>query len=130
MALVRSGPEGSHSARATLRNVSLGVPQIAHDVRRWRTDDAPAAVKLLMRAYPTSDQSRPFAPRGTIGEWTDYLHQLMEADGCGQLLPDACVSVSFGPNRLAGLALVSRISKMMPAKAQHRDPDVVAAELS
>jgi ribosomal protein S18 acetylase RimI-like enzyme len=79
-------------------------------VRRWRVDDAPAAAKLLMRAYSARDEARPFAQRGMHGEWVEYLRQLMEADGCGQLLPEACVSVSSGPDRLAGLALVSRIS--------------------
>ena len=90
----------------------LGVRLLQHSpyVRRWRSDDAPAAVKLLMRAYATRDESRPFAQRGTHAEWTEYLRQLMEADGCGQLLPEACFSVSLGPDRLAGLALVSRIS--------------------
>jgi ribosomal protein S18 acetylase RimI-like enzyme len=82
----------------------------ARDARRWRADDAPAAVNLLMQAYAAADESRPFAPRGSVEEWTEYLRQLMEADGCGQLIPDACISVPLGPGRLAGVALVSRIS--------------------
>src|SRR5262249_21734064 len=85
------------------------VPQV-QDVRRWRPEDLPAAAALLLRAYEAHDEARPFAPRGTRGEWQDYVRQLTASTGCGALLPEACLCIPGGPNQLAGLALVTRIA--------------------
>lgn len=80
------------------------------DARRWSPTDVPGAAELMRRAYAQTDAARPFAPGGTAAEWADYVTQLASGPGCGQLLDDACVSVSLGPDRLCGVVLVSRIA--------------------
>jgi ribosomal protein S18 acetylase RimI-like enzyme len=91
------------------REVDPGRRVASHDARKWRVDDAPATVDLLMRAYGASDGSRPFAPRGQRPDWELYVKQIIEARGCGTIMPEASFCVPAGPGRLAAVALVSRI---------------------
>jgi ribosomal protein S18 acetylase RimI-like enzyme len=85
-------------------------PPRVPDVRRWRLDDVRASAELLGRAYKGADEARPFAPRGTPEEWADYVGQLTTGPGCGRLMPDVSVCVPGGPNKLLGVALVTRIA--------------------
>ena len=80
--------------------------------------DTPAAADLMKRAYPENDEARPFAPRGAPDEWIEYVTHLTAARGCGDLVEDACVSLPLGPDRLSGLALVTRIAPSTAHLAQ------------
>lgn len=80
------------------------------DARRWRATDMMAAADLMKRAYPEPDEVRPFAPGGERSEWINYVRQLTSGGGCGDLIEESSVSVPLGPDRLSGVALVSRIS--------------------
>jgi ribosomal protein S18 acetylase RimI-like enzyme len=79
-------------------------------LRAWRGTDAEATATLLSRAYPGAEAARPFAPRGAMAEWREYVGQLTQAAGCGTLMADSSVAVPDGPDRLAGLVLVTRLS--------------------
>jgi ribosomal protein S18 acetylase RimI-like enzyme len=92
------------------RDLTVAIRYPLRDARRWSVSDIPAAAELMRRAYPASDAARPFAPAGTPAEWTDYVTQIATSPACGQLVDDACVSVSLGPDRLCGVVLVSRIA--------------------
>jgi ribosomal protein S18 acetylase RimI-like enzyme len=91
------------------RDVEPGRRVAVRDARKWRMDDAPATVDLLMRAYGAPDGGRPFAPRGQRSDWEQYVKQIIEARGCGTLMPEACFCVPAGPGRLSAVALVSRV---------------------
>ena len=94
------------------RDTSRGVPPAPpRHARRWAADDLPATAELLMRAYGSPEEARPFAPRGTSQEWLDYLTGLTAGAGCGQPMPQGCLAVPDGPNRLSAVALMSRISR-------------------
>jgi ribosomal protein S18 acetylase RimI-like enzyme len=80
------------------------------DVRRWRTDDAAAAATLLATAYPGADHARPFAPQGIAAEWREYVGQIVTTAGCGTIMPDGCLVVPSGPNRIAGVVLVTKLA--------------------
>ncbi len=86
------------------------APSALAGSRRWRPEDAPATARLLASAYGAADESRPFAPRGAIDEWRDYVDQLTNATGCGALVPDASFCIPGGPSRLIGVVLVTRIA--------------------
>lgn len=92
------------------RDLERQPPLRIPDIRRWRNDDLPATISLLERAYGGRDAARPFVPRGLTDDWASYATDLTSGAGCGPLVHDACVCVPAGPNRLAGVALVSRIS--------------------
>jgi ribosomal protein S18 acetylase RimI-like enzyme len=87
------------------------VPSPLRDWCRWGVDSTPAALDLFRRAYPEPDPTRPFAPHGTAAEWNEYVRNLISGDGCGALVPEACVSLPLGPGRLSALAIVTRISE-------------------
>jgi len=89
-----------------------------HEARCWRGEDGPAAARLLAVAYPTPDEGRPFAPRGTAGEWQEYVDQIANAAGCGAIMPDACLVVPGGSDRLAGVILVTRLGPATAHVAQ------------
>jgi ribosomal protein S18 acetylase RimI-like enzyme len=95
--LVRALPGGTHTAGP-------------RDARPWRREDAAATVSLLARAYGPSDGSRPFAPRGTLEEWSAYVAQVVGGRGCGELMTGASWCVPSGPNSLSAVALTSRVS--------------------
>jgi len=61
--------------------------------RAWKRADLPAAAALFRAAYGTASGGdaivRPFAPRGTLQDWQDYLRTLVDTDGCGKMIPDA-----------------------------------------
>jgi len=86
------------------------VPSPLRDWCRWGVDSTPAALELFRRAYPEPDATRPFAPNGTGAEWNEYVRNLISGDGCGALVPEACVSLPLGPGRFNALAIVTRIS--------------------
>ena len=79
--------------------------------RRWEVDDSPATAELLRRAYAGPGVARPFAPGGTSAEWTTYLAQLVGANGCGRLMPEASFCVPGGPSSLAAVVLTTRIAE-------------------
>jgi ribosomal protein S18 acetylase RimI-like enzyme len=81
------------------------------DVRRWRPVDLQATAELLGRSYEGGDEARPFAPRGVAEEWSDYIGQLTTGTGCGRLMPEVSVCIPGGPNRLLGVALVTRVAE-------------------
>jgi ribosomal protein S18 acetylase RimI-like enzyme len=93
------------------RELQRIAPPRLPDVRKWRVDDVQATAELLARSYDARDESRPFAPRGTTEEWTDYVRQLTIGTGCGRLMTDVSVCVPGGPNRLLAVALVTRIAE-------------------
>jgi ribosomal protein S18 acetylase RimI-like enzyme len=80
------------------------------DVRPWREDDVAAVAALLATTYPGADEARPFAPRGTVTEWQEYVGQIVTAAGCGTILPGGCFVVPRGPDRLAGAVLVTTLA--------------------
>jgi ribosomal protein S18 acetylase RimI-like enzyme len=86
--------------------------------RPWRADDTSAIATLLAAAYPTVDEGRPFAPRGTAEEWQEYVGQIVRASGCGTIMPDACFVAPHGPDRLAGAILVTRLAAATAHVAQ------------
>jgi ribosomal protein S18 acetylase RimI-like enzyme len=88
------------------------------DVRMWRTDHVRATAALLCRAFEAGDAARPFAPNGTAEEWQRYVAQLVAGAGCGTLLPSACCAVGAGPDRLAAVAIVTRIGPLTAHLAQ------------
>jgi ribosomal protein S18 acetylase RimI-like enzyme len=92
------------------RELERLAPPRVPDVRRWRVDDLQATAELLGRAYEGRDEARPFAPRGMAEEWSDYIAQLTTGTGCGRLMSDVSVCIPGGPNRLMGVALVTRIA--------------------
>jgi ribosomal protein S18 acetylase RimI-like enzyme len=92
------------------RDLTVAIRYPLRDARRWQTADARPAAELMQRAYPESDAARPFAPAGAVAEWVEYVTQLTTRGACGDLIDEACVSLSLGPGRLSGVALVSRIA--------------------
>jgi ribosomal protein S18 acetylase RimI-like enzyme len=92
------------------RDLAVAVRYPLRDARRWNAADTPAAAELMQRAYKEPDAARPFAQGGGRPDWIEYVTQLTTASGCGDLVEEACVSLPLGPDRLAGLALVSRIA--------------------
>jgi ribosomal protein S18 acetylase RimI-like enzyme len=80
------------------------------EVRRWHASDVAAATTLLATAYPEADDARPFAPQGTVQEWREYVGQIVGAEGCGTIMPDSCFVVPSGPDRIAGMVLVTRLA--------------------
>ncbi len=92
------------------RDIRRVMPSRLSYVRRWQREDRAAAAQLLAAAYPGVDEARPFAARARLDEWIEYVAQLTDGHGCGTILPDACVCMPGGPNRLLGLALVTRIA--------------------
>lgn len=93
------------------RELERQAPPRIPNLRRWRDDDFNATAELLGRAYEGADETRPFAPKGTSNEWSEYVKQLTKGTGCGALIADACICVPDGPNRLLAVALVTRISE-------------------
>lgn len=93
------------------RELQREPPPRVPDVRRWRVDDLQATADLLGRAYDGLNEARPFAARGTAEEWSEYLGQLTKGTGCGSLMTDVSVCIPGGPNRLLGVALVTRIAE-------------------
>jgi ribosomal protein S18 acetylase RimI-like enzyme len=93
------------------------VPRLS-DARPWRADDLAATAELFARAYPSVDDARPFVPQGGIAEWTEYVAQLTTGTGCGRLLPEACIAVPGGPNRLLAVALTTTIGESTAHLAQ------------
>jgi ribosomal protein S18 acetylase RimI-like enzyme len=92
------------------RDLERRPPIRTTDVRPWRPDDVKATAELLARSYEPTDEARPFAPRGTLEAWTDYVAQLTGGPGCGTLLRDASFAIAGGPGRLLGVALVTQLS--------------------
>jgi ribosomal protein S18 acetylase RimI-like enzyme len=88
------------------------------DIPKWRMDHLSATAALLQRAFEPRDLSRPFAPDGTDAEWQEYVARLVTGTGCGTLLPSACHSIGIGPDRLAAVALVTRIGPLSAHLAQ------------
>jgi ribosomal protein S18 acetylase RimI-like enzyme len=86
------------------------TPPPMTDARGWRIEDLPATAALLARGYEARVETRPFAPGGTIEEWTAYLRELLAGSPSGPLLPEASLCIPGGPNRLSAVALVSRIA--------------------
>lgn len=84
-------------------------PARPRDLHAWRDADFRPAVELLARVYGAPDEARPFAPRGSACEWTEYLAQITSTDGCGELLADSSVVAIGEGEALAGLALASRV---------------------
>ena len=90
----------------------------ARDMRVWSMEHTDATADLLGRAFEARDVSRPFAPGGTPEEWRQYVIRLVTGTGCGTLMPSACLSIGNGPNRLAAVALVTRIGPLTAHLAQ------------
>jgi ribosomal protein S18 acetylase RimI-like enzyme len=86
------------------------APCVSDGLRGWRDADAWTTAELLARAYPGADAARPFAPHGEMSEWREYVGQLAGAAGCGTIMADSCVALPDGPDRLAGVVLVTRLS--------------------
>lgn len=67
--------------------------------------------RLLARAYPDTQAARPFAPHGTLEQWRDYLHGLVETTGCGLFQPDLSVVVDGASGGLSAGVLASLIAR-------------------
>lgn len=100
------------------RDLQRAAPTPLAGMRLWREDDLLATAELFGRAYDRADEARPFAPHGTAAEWTEYAAQLTRGAGCGSLLSQACLCLPGGPNRLQGVALVTRIAQSTAHLAQ------------
>jgi len=79
-------------------------------LRPWRADEAAAVAKLLAAAYPVADRGRPFAPGGTAREWDEYVGQILNAAGCGAIMPEACLVAASGSGSITGVILVTRLA--------------------
>jgi ribosomal protein S18 acetylase RimI-like enzyme len=100
------------------RELQRTAPPALSDIRRWRFEDTAATCDLLARGYKGPSDARPFAPAGRPEEWIEYVNRLTRGFGCGALLPDASLCIPSGPNRLVGLAMVTRISDSTAHLAQ------------
>jgi ribosomal protein S18 acetylase RimI-like enzyme len=101
------------------KELQLGAPPPPlSEIRRWRDDDAGATCELLARAYKGALDSRPFAPGGRPEEWIEYVNRLTKGFGCGAMLPEASLVIPSGPNRVVGLAIVTRIAENTAHLAQ------------
>jgi len=94
--------EPLHTSRpdAVAAPAAAGPQEPAPGARLWRFDDVDALVRLCARAYADPDEIRAFAPRGTYGEWRDYVAGLLAGPGCGALVPSASLVI---PNSRGGL---------------------------
>lgn len=72
----------------------------------WTTHDVEAVARLLSRAYPGEDQTRPFAPGGSAHEWLEYLERLLVGGGCGLWLPGCSVLTKLPPETCAASGAV------------------------
>lgn len=86
------------------------TPCASGGLRAWRSTDAEATAMLLAGAYPGAEAARPFAPHGEMAEWREYVGQLTQAAGCGTIMADSSVALPDGPDRLAAVVLVTRLS--------------------
>lgn len=100
------------------RDMARTPPPSLADIRRWRFEDLPATIDLLSRSYTGPSDSRPFAPGGQPEEWSEYVHRLTGSLGCGALLPEASLCIPSGPNRIVGLAIVTKIAESTAHLAQ------------
>jgi ribosomal protein S18 acetylase RimI-like enzyme len=114
----------AHRGLTVVRYTYLAKPLAAEphtpslDVRPWRADDASAVARLLASAYPMADEGRPFAPCGTAEEWQEYVGQIVNASGCGTIMPDASFVAPNGEDCLAGTILVTRLAAATAHVAQ------------
>jgi ribosomal protein S18 acetylase RimI-like enzyme len=93
-----------------VKPLAAQAPSASKGLRGWRSTDAEATATLLACAYPGADAARPFAPHGEMAEWREYVGQLTTAAGCGTIMADSCVALPDGPDRLAGVVLVTRLA--------------------
>lgn len=100
------------------RELQRVSPPSLTDIRRWRFEDVQPTADLLARAYKDKSEARPFAPAGQPQEWTEYVDRLTRGFGCGALLPEASLCIPSGPNRIAGVALVTTIGESTAHLAQ------------
>jgi GNAT superfamily N-acetyltransferase len=73
----------------------------------WVAGDLMPAAALLREAYGA--EGKHFAPRGTPGEWEQYVRSLVERPGCGVLEPSVTRVVRNGTD-LRALVLATRIA--------------------
>lgn len=107
------------------RELRRSAPPALPPLRLWQPTDLNATVSLFARAYEPRAEARPFAPGGTVAEWTDYVLRLTQGNGCGKLEGEASLCMPNGPGRLAAAALVTRIAEGTAHLAQIAvDPDM------
>jgi ribosomal protein S18 acetylase RimI-like enzyme len=87
-------------------------------LRRWHPRDRTAVATLLGTAYPGADGVRPFAPGGTVDEWSEYVGQLVGAEGCGTIMTGSCFVAPDGSDRVSGVVLVTRLASATAHIAQ------------
>lgn len=89
-------------------------------VRGWRASDLRQLSDLLASAYPTQEESRPFAPSGRIDEWREYAAQIVGEAGCGRFDPGLSLAVDGegGTGHLDGVAVVTRVAPTTAHLAQ------------
>jgi ribosomal protein S18 acetylase RimI-like enzyme len=85
-----------------------GVRQApVHLLRTWRSDDAPAIVRLLAAAYEGVDPLRPFGGDGRAEDWSEYLAQLITETGCGRFCPQRSLVAAGPKGHVDGAALIT-----------------------
>lgn len=84
----------------------------AAECRAVQAADVPAIAALTAEAYRSTTFLRPFVPAGLPDDWHDYIAQLVETRGCGELLSDASVAIDdvTAPGTLSAALLATRLS--------------------
>jgi ribosomal protein S18 acetylase RimI-like enzyme len=77
------------------------------DVRGWMPTDGESAARLLRDAY--GERGALFAPRNELGEWREYVQNLVTQAACGVVSP-ALSRVVMLNGRMQALALVTTLA--------------------
>ncbi len=99
------------------RELNPVSPPSLQGIRSWRLEDVQATAALFGRAYEKTVETRPFAPLGTPEQWSAYAGELFRG-ASGALLPEACLCLPAGPDKLSAVAIVTRIGENTAHLAQ------------
>ena len=80
-------------------------------LRPWREADAIGTVRLLGVAYAGSTAERCFAPHQDLGEWAQYVGQLLGSPGCGRFMPEwSVVAEERSTQAVVGVTMATRVA--------------------
>lgn len=101
-----------------------GAPVDGTPIRLLHESDAPAAVRLLARAYAGEKSARTFAPTGRIEEWAQYVGQILTGPALGTWRPSQSFGVDAPGGALLAAVLTTEIARQVAHVAQIAvDPD-------
>ncbi len=80
-------------------------------LRSWTDADAVGTVRLLGEAYAGSPAERCFAPHKNLGEWAQYVGQLLGSPGCGTFMPDwSVIAEERSTQAVVGVVMATRVA--------------------